>query len=500
MQNIVNLQDDSAAAAVPASHDALPKPATAKSKAGRAKPTPRASAQQQTTVQLSIAPPAPAAANRAVKTKTAKPSAELLARPLTAALHNAVANALEQLLMNKVRANPPHAHLTPPQDAALGVDLFAAPVDPVALGLPKYFEKVKRPMDLGTVQAKLQSGEYKTLGECYEDISLVWLNCRHFNTVDSFVVRCSFACEKWLDEELLKQVTVADNPALAAAASSNTGGGKKKGKARGKAAGKKEEAEETVQPQPVPSAAVSSAPIPELPPRTRYRDADGKFKVPPRKDAAELSPADEELRTLLAEFAKVEWAWFQYGLPVLELLQPADRQAYLNVVPQPMDLELVTGKLFQGEYKGSAAALDEHIKLMFNNCRAFVPDDAVLMWQTDHLEVYWDDLYAEHTKPPGALATRRLAREAIVHPSPIQPRSVYFKLVKALTTPAMVRSHSYDFLHPVDPSAVPDYLDVVKEPSDLGTILEACKKDKYQTYGEFVHAVRVRFQMLCLAG
>jgi hypothetical protein len=35
---------------------------------------------------------------------------------------------------------------------------FLAPVDPVALNIPAYFEVVKRPMDFGTVEKKLASG------------------------------------------------------------------------------------------------------------------------------------------------------------------------------------------------------------------------------------------------------------------------------------------------------------------------------------------------------
>ena len=38
--------------------------------------------------------------------------------------------------------------------------IFQEPVDPVAMDLPDYFDIIKDPMDLGTVQAKLERGEY----------------------------------------------------------------------------------------------------------------------------------------------------------------------------------------------------------------------------------------------------------------------------------------------------------------------------------------------------
>ena len=36
---------------------------------------------------------------------------------------------------------------------------FLKPVDPVALNLPDYFSIVKEPMDLGTIQKKLEGGK-----------------------------------------------------------------------------------------------------------------------------------------------------------------------------------------------------------------------------------------------------------------------------------------------------------------------------------------------------
>ena len=40
---------------------------------------------------------------------------------------------------------------------------FLAPVDPVALNIPTYTEIIKQPMDLGTMEQKLKSGQYDGL-------------------------------------------------------------------------------------------------------------------------------------------------------------------------------------------------------------------------------------------------------------------------------------------------------------------------------------------------
>lgn len=60
-------------------------------------------------------------------------------------------------------------------------DIFNQPVDPVALGIPTYFDKIKNPMDLSTVKGKLQRGAYHTLDECVTEISLVFNNATAFN-------------------------------------------------------------------------------------------------------------------------------------------------------------------------------------------------------------------------------------------------------------------------------------------------------------------------------
>jgi hypothetical protein len=58
---------------------------------------------------------------------------------------------------------------------------FRAPVDPIADGLPDYFQKIKNPMDLGTVVEKLQHGQYATIEKWKEDIAQIWRNAAIFN-------------------------------------------------------------------------------------------------------------------------------------------------------------------------------------------------------------------------------------------------------------------------------------------------------------------------------
>eukprot|EP00477_Mikrocytos_mackini_P000369 GAHX01000392.1.p1 GENE.GAHX01000392.1~~GAHX01000392.1.p1 ORF type:complete len:202 (-),score=48.68 GAHX01000392.1:30-635(-) len=49
------------------------------------------------------------------------------------------------------------------------------------LGLPDYPEKIKKPMDLGTVAKNLENQKYKTPDDCIEDMRLVFNNAITYN-------------------------------------------------------------------------------------------------------------------------------------------------------------------------------------------------------------------------------------------------------------------------------------------------------------------------------
>jgi Bromodomain len=63
-------------------------------------------------------------------------------------------------------------------------NLFNKPVDPIALQLPDYFMRIKRPMDLGTVKSRLQRGFYKNMESVTADIHLVFKNALTYNAAN----------------------------------------------------------------------------------------------------------------------------------------------------------------------------------------------------------------------------------------------------------------------------------------------------------------------------
>ena len=78
---------------------------------------------------------------------------------------------------------------------------FTHPVDPVSLNIPTYFQLVKKPMDLGTVQTKLDSNVYEKAKDFEEDVRLVFKNCYKFNPEGDFVNQCGHQLEDLFDKK-----------------------------------------------------------------------------------------------------------------------------------------------------------------------------------------------------------------------------------------------------------------------------------------------------------
>lgn len=66
---------------------------------------------------------------------------------------------------------------------------FRQPVDPQTLGIPDYFDIVKKPMDLSTIKRKLDIGQYVDPWEYVDDVWLMFDNAWLYNRKTSRVYR-----------------------------------------------------------------------------------------------------------------------------------------------------------------------------------------------------------------------------------------------------------------------------------------------------------------------
>jgi E1A/CREB-binding protein len=66
---------------------------------------------------------------------------------------------------------------------------FRSPVDPGALGIPDYFEIIKKPMDMSAIKRKLDTGAYTDPWEFINDVFLMFENAWVYNRKTSRVYR-----------------------------------------------------------------------------------------------------------------------------------------------------------------------------------------------------------------------------------------------------------------------------------------------------------------------
>ncbi|RKP17483.1 Bromodomain-containing protein [Rozella allomycis CSF55] len=79
---------------------------------------------------------------------------------------------------------------------------FLYPVDPIALNIPIYFNKIKRPMDISKIESKLNI--YKNFKHFDSDVSLIFKNCQLFNQKGSLVYQNSIQLEKIYEKCLIR--------------------------------------------------------------------------------------------------------------------------------------------------------------------------------------------------------------------------------------------------------------------------------------------------------
>ncbi|KAI0660528.1 hypothetical protein C8Q70DRAFT_976084 [Cubamyces menziesii] len=78
--------------------------------------------------------------------------------------------------------------------------LFLQPVDPVRDRAPNYFDIIKSPMDLSTMHAKLESGQYKDRFAFEADFRLMVNNAKTYNMPGSFAHNETLALESFFDK------------------------------------------------------------------------------------------------------------------------------------------------------------------------------------------------------------------------------------------------------------------------------------------------------------
>ncbi|RIA86014.1 hypothetical protein C1645_780659 [Glomus cerebriforme] len=68
--------------------------------------------------------------------------------------------------------------------------------------VPDYYKIIKTPMDLMTIESKVENNCYKTLDDYIQDVRLIFSNCRMYNAEGTIYVKCANGLEKYFNERL----------------------------------------------------------------------------------------------------------------------------------------------------------------------------------------------------------------------------------------------------------------------------------------------------------
>jgi len=86
---------------------------------------------------------------------------------------------------------------------------FLEPVDWKGLGIPDYPTIIKRPMDLGTVGKRVESGQYASVHALYADVDLVWSNAMTYNQDESFIYAIARDLKSYADKKFAPLLSAA---------------------------------------------------------------------------------------------------------------------------------------------------------------------------------------------------------------------------------------------------------------------------------------------------
>ncbi|CAG8556475.1 5279_t:CDS:10, partial [Acaulospora colombiana] len=243
---------------------------------------------------------------------------------------------------------------------------FLEPVDPVKYGIPDYFDIIKKPMDLGTVDTKLNNVEYGNVDAFIADVRLIFSNCILYNgpahqysifakeldNVFTNLVNLLGSKEEVLPKPVAessskasktcKPVAETSTPTTTIPTSTTTV------VATTKASSEAKRPKRTIK-----------APAKDLPDAPAMRRKKSKKNI-------ELNFCRQVLRELRK---RTHW---HYAYPFYE---PVDAEKlgvpdYYKIISHPMDLSTINSKLENDQYTG-AEEFEADIRLMFQNCYTY---------------------------------------------------------------------------------------------------------------------------------
>ncbi|CAK9435289.1 uncharacterized protein LODBEIA_P57460 [Lodderomyces beijingensis] len=247
---------------------------------------------------------------------------------------------------------------------------FHLPVDTVKLNIPLYYNFIKRPMDLSTIERKLHVKAYESAEQFTSDFNLIIENCQKFNGEAASISKMALNIQAQFEKLMLnmppRELPQGVTETKAVSPDIN------KRRADSVAAAR-------------PRRAVHPPKSKELP-----------YDVRPRKKkfAAELRFCAQTIKELTSK------KHYNYNFP---FLAPVDAVSlnipnYHQVVKEPMDLGTIQSKLTNNQYD-SADDFERDVRLVFKNCYAFNPEGTEVNMMGHRLEAVFDKKWVNKPVP-----------------------------------------------------------------------------------------------------
>lgn len=226
---------------------------------------------------------------------------------------------------------------------------FLQPVDVVKLNVPLYYNYITRPMDLATIERKLNLDAYEDPSQTVDDFNLMVANCVKFNGESSGISRMARNIQAQFEKHMLNiPPKVLPSNGAVDAASAN----------RKRMANTDEIKKESV--------------AAHRPKRTIHppRSKELPYDVRPRKKkyAAELRFCNQLIKELMSK------KLYNINFPFLQPVDPVALNIphYSDIVKEPMDLSTIQAKLANNQYE-NGDAFESDVRLIFKNCYLFNP-------------------------------------------------------------------------------------------------------------------------------
>ncbi|CAL9733727.1 bromodomain-containing factor 1 [Monosporozyma servazzii] len=257
---------------------------------------------------------------------------------------------------------------------------FILPVDTIALNIPFYYNYIKRPMDLSTIERKLNSNAYETPEQIMDDFNQMVQNSILFNGPTSVISQMARNIQAAFEKHMLN-MPAKDAINFETVIPSN-GRGKK---------GKKGKMDSD---QPV---IIRRAPTHNGRPKRQIHPPKSKDIYPyenKKPKSKKLQQAVKFCSSIVKELMSKKYASFNY--PFLEPVDPVamNLPTYNDFVKTPMDLGTIQEKLSNWEYH-SMEEFESDIRLVFKNCYAFNPDGTIVNMMGHRLEEVFNSKWAD---------------------------------------------------------------------------------------------------------